>query len=198
MERQPPPSPGSANPPPGNPGDAGDTAGQARTPRPDLAESLRELRESGKAGAGAAGDAAKALRDLVAADISLARSAAGRSATFAGIAVMFGVSAWLLLMTALIVVLSNQVGLPWWLSLGGCGLLSLLCAWLALRKAEDYFEHTRMMATRRQLARLGIGELADLMPDPGSPESARRAESKLRETCGDDGTDAGSGQEKQP
>src|SRR5690606_23544791 len=117
----------------------------------------------------------------VAADISLARSAAGRSATFAGIAVMFGVSAWLLLMTALIVVLSNQVGLPWWLSLGGCGLLSLLCAWLALRKAEDYFEHTRMMATRRQLARLGIGELADLMPGAGSPESARTAESKLRE-----------------
>ena len=144
-------------------------------PPPDLAESLRELRDSGKAGLGATGDAARALRDLVAADVSLARSAAGRSAVFAGIAVMFGVSAWLLLMTALIVVLSRIVGLPWWLSLSGCGLLSLLCAWLALRKAEDYFEHTRLKATRRQLARLGIGELAGLVPGAGSPESARDA-----------------------
>ena len=144
-------------------------------PTPDLAESLRELRDSGKAGLGAAGDAARALRDLVAADVSLARSAAGRAAVFAGIAVMFGASAWLLLMTALIVVLSRIVGLPWWLSLSGCGLLSLLCAWLALRKAEDYFEHTRLKATRRQLARLGIGELAGLVPGAGSPESARDA-----------------------
>lgn len=133
------------------------------------------------AGASAAGDAARALRDLVAADVSLARSAAGRSAVFAGVAVMFGVSAWLLLMTALIVVLSNIVGLPWWLSLTGCGLLSLLGAWLALRKATDYFEHTRLKATRRQLARLGIGELADLMPGAGSPDSARAAESRIDE-----------------
>lgn len=166
MEQQPP------SPPPGPaPGD--DDA--AATPPPDLAETLRTLRESGMAGLGATGDAARALRDLVAADVSLARSAAGRSATFAGIAVMFGVSAWLLLMTAMIVVLSNIVGLAWWQSLTGCGLLSALFAWLALRKAEGYFEHTRLMATRRQLARLGLGELADLMPGAGSAESARSA-----------------------
>lgn len=165
MEQQPPPPPGPA------PGDD-----EARsTPPPDLTEALRTLRESGLAGLGATGEAARALRDLVAADVSLARSAAGRSATFAGIAVMFGASAWLLLMTALIVVLSNVVGLAWWQSLGGCGLLSALFAWLALRKAEAYFEHTRLMATRRQLARLGIGELSALMPDAGSPESARTA-----------------------
>jgi hypothetical protein len=30
-----------------------------------------------------------------------------------------------------------------------------------------------MQATRRQLARLGIGELADFIPDPDSPASAR-------------------------
>lgn len=171
MERQPPGGP--ADVPPDSTGGAG-----AR-PEPDFADSLRGLRDSGKAGVGAAGDAAKALRDLVAADVALARSAAGRSAVFAGVAVMFGVSAWLLLMTAMIVVLSNKVGLPWWLSLSGCGLLSLLGAWLSLRKAEDYFEHTRLKATRRQLARLGIGELAGLVPGAGSPESAREAESKL-------------------
>ena len=152
-------------------------------PPPDLVESLRELRDSGMAGISATGDAAKALRDLLVADVSLARSAAGRSAVFAGAAVMFGASAWLLLMTALIVVLSNQAGLPWWLSLAGCGLLSALCAWLALRKATDYFEHTRLKASRRQLARLGIGELSDLMPDAGSAESARAAEPQVRETA---------------
>lgn len=159
----------------------GPEPGPTPPPTPDLADTLRALRDSGKAGVGAAGDAAKALRDLVAADVSLARSAAGRSAVFAGVAVMFGVSAWLLLMTALIVVLSNQVGLPWWMSLGGCGLASLLAAWLSLQKATDYFEHTRLKATRRQLARLGIGELSDLMPDPGSPASARAAGSEVRE-----------------
>ncbi|MGY1530950.1 phage holin family protein [Luteimonas sp. A649] len=156
---------------------------ESQPPPPDLAESLRELRESGLAGISATGDAAKALRDLLAADVSLARSAAGRSAVFAGAAVMFGASAWLLLMTALIVVLSNQVGLPWWLSLGGCGLLSALCAWLALQKATDYFEHTRLKATRRQLARLGIGELSELMPSAGSAESARAAEATLRDSA---------------
>lgn len=176
---QPPPSPAAADAPPGAPGGAPGAAGR---PTPDLADSLRELRESGLAGIGAAGDAAKALRELVAADVSLARSAAGRSAVFAGVAVMFGVSAWLLLMTAVIVVLSNQVGLPWWLSLAGCGLLSALAAWLALRKAEDYFEHTRLKATRRQLARLGIGELSGLMPGAGSSDSAREAEARVRDS----------------
>ena len=171
MEQQPPP-PGSGTGPDGTPG-RGDRHEDG--PPPDLAESLRELRDSGKAGLGAAGDAAKALRDLVAADVSLARSAAGRAAVFAGVAVMFGVSAWLLMMTALIVVLSNKVGLPWWLSLSSCGGLSLLAAWLSLRKATGYLEHTRLKATRRQLARLGIGELSELMPSPGTPGSARTA-----------------------
>ena len=180
MEPQTPYGPDPADSAPGGP-DPG--PGSAPPPAPDLAETLRGLRDSGKAGIGAAGDAAKALRELVAADVSLARSAAGRSAVFAGVAVMFGVSAWLLLMTALIVVLSNQVGLPWWMSLAGCGLLSLLGAWLSLQKATDYFEHTRLKATRRQLARLGIGELADLMPDPGSPASARAAGSAVRDNA---------------
>lgn len=169
-------TPGS--PPPDHPGGP---AGPGEAPQPDLAETLRALRDSGKSGLDAAGGAAKALRDLVAADVSLARSAAGRSAVFGGIAMMFAVTAWLLLMTALIVVLSNQLGLPWWMSLSGCGLLSLLGAWLALRKAMEYFEHTRLKATRRQLARLGIGELSDLMPPPGTPESAREMEPAVGE-----------------
>ena len=176
MAEQAPPDRGPATPPPQGGADPA-------SPAPDLAQTLRELRDSGKAGAGAVGDAARALRELIAADISLARSAAGRSGVFGGLAVMFGVSAWLLLMAALLVVLSNQLGLPWWISLGGCGLLSALGAWLSLRKANEYFEHTRLKATRRQLARLGIGELADLMPSPGSPASARATEPVVRDSA---------------
>ena len=45
----------------------------------------------------------------------------------------------------------------------------------------DYFEHTRLKTTRRQLARLGIGELSELVPGAGSAESARAAEIRVRE-----------------
>jgi hypothetical protein len=96
------------------------------------------------------------------------------------VAVVFGASAWLLLMTALVVVLSIQAGLPWSVSLAICGGASALAAWLALIRATAAFEHTRMKATRRQLARLGIGELADFMPGAGSAESARSAEDRAK------------------
>lgn len=184
MEPQTPQRPLPGSPPPETPG-GGTAAGDA--PQPDLAETLRNLRDSGRSGIGAAGDVARSLRDLLAADVSLARSAAGRSAVFGGIAMMFAVTAWLLLMTALIVVLSNQLGLPWWMSLSGCGLLSLLGAWLAMRKAMEYFEHTRLKATRRQLARLGIGELSDLMPPPGTAASARKVEPAVGEQARNEG-----------
>src|SRR5690606_40592852 len=42
--------------------------------------------------------------------------------------------------------------------------------WMAFR----YYEHTRLQATRRQLARLGIGELSSLLSDPDSARSARQ------------------------
>lgn len=142
---------------------------------PDLLESLRQLGDTGRASLGAAGDTAKALRSLVAADISLARSALGRALALMGVAVAFGGSAWLLLMATLIVFLNRSLGMPWSLALLLSATLSLVvtgwAGWLAVR----YFEHTRMQATRRQLARLGIGELADITPTPGSPESAREA-----------------------
>jgi hypothetical protein len=46
------------------------------------------------------------------------------------------------------------------------GLIALGIAGLAAWIGTRYFEHTRMKATRRQLARLGIGELAERAPDP--------------------------------
>ena len=59
-------------------------------------------------------------------------------------------------------------------------VIAALAAWRAAR----YFEHTRMKATRRQLARLGIGELAEMTPDPGSSQSTKEAtESMPTETA---------------
>ena len=116
-----------------------------------------------------------ALRTLVAADVSLARSAFGRTLAFTGVAIVFGASAWLLQMAALIVFLSLQLGLPWSASLLGCALLSALAGYWAVRQGERYFDHTRMKATRRQLARLGVGERAELVPNADSPAPAQGA-----------------------
>ena len=144
-------------------------------PQPDVLESLRQLRDAGRAGLGAAGEAAKALRTLVSADFSLARSAFGRTLAFTGMAIAFGATGWLLLMGALIVFLSLGMGMPWSGSLLLTALLSIAITWYAGWQAMRYFDHTRMQATRRQLARLGIGELADFTPSAGDVRSAREA-----------------------
>ena len=97
-------------------------------------------------------------------------------------AIAFGASAWLLLMAALIAWLSLGLGWPWSLSLLLAAALSIVdhrrsAAGMAMR----YFEHTRLQATRRQLARLGIGELAGFMPDAGSGASTEAAAERVAE-----------------
>lgn len=162
---------------------------------PDLLEAWRQLHHSGRAGLAASGDALKALQRLVIADIALARSAAGRAAALGSLAVVFGGSAWLLLMASLIVFLSRTVGITWWVSLFGTALVSLLVAALAGWAAVRYFDHTRLRATRRQLARLGLGERAPRTPPPGSPLSARdaaRAQQRTDAPPEDDGRPPGS------
>ena len=148
---------------------------------PDISEALRELGASGRAGWKAANDVAKSLRILVAADVSLARSAFGRTLALTGVAIAFGASSWLLLMATLIVALSRGLGWPWPLSLLLTALLSVTVTVLATWWATRYFEHTRMRATRRQLARLGMGELADFMPDADSHESTESAADRVAE-----------------
>lgn len=150
-------------------------------PPPDLLHEFREVGAAGRATWDAATDAGKALRTLVSADISLARSAMGRSLAFTGVAVAFGASGWLLLMTALIVFLSREAGWPWWAALVTCALVSVLVAGYATRRAVVYFEFTRMQATRRQFARLGIGELAKFGPKAGDNESSLHAAERIRE-----------------
>jgi hypothetical protein len=157
------------------PRDSGANDGRAGdgSAAPDLGEAIRDVGAAARAGLSEAGNAAKAFRALVAADVSLARSAFGRAMALTGVAIVFGASCWLLLMGTLIVFLSRQVGLPLSAALLICALLSGAVTVWAAWQADRYFDHTRMQATRRQLARLGIGELADFTPDPGSPESTR-------------------------
>jgi len=144
-------------------------------PAPDLAEALRRFGDTGRATWSAGREAATAFRILVSADISLARSAFGRTLAFTGVAIAFGASAWLLLMATLIAWLSLGLGWAWSLSLLlAAGLSTAVCGFAGWR-AMRYFEHTRLQATRRQLARLGIGELAGLMPEAGSGASSEAA-----------------------
>jgi hypothetical protein len=167
----------SADPPePPDPGQGGSDPGAAA---PDVAEALREFGASGRAGLKAANDAAKALRILIAAVFSLARSAFGRTLALTGVAIAFGASSWLLLMATLIVALSHGLGWPWPLSLLLTAALSVAATALAAWWATRYFEHTRMRATRRQFARLGLGELADFMPDADSHESTETAAERM-------------------
>ena len=147
---------------------------------PDLGEALHALGADSRAGLKAASDSLKALRILVAADFSLARSAFGRALAFTGVAIAFGASAWLLLMGALIAAM-QAAGISWLVSLLIASGLSIAITVGAVIMAMRYFEHTRMQATRRQFARLGIGELADLMPNPGSAESSVDAAQRVAE-----------------
>jgi hypothetical protein len=164
---------------PGGDGHAGND------PAPGIDEALRQLGATGRATWTAGRDASKAFRILLAADVSLARSAFGRTLAFTGVAIAFGASAWLLLMAALIAWLSLGLGWAWSLSLLLAAALSIVITgiggWMAMR----YFEHTRLQATRRQLARLGVGELAGFMPDAGSGVSTEAAADRVADVADD-------------
>ncbi len=171
------------------PGDAGSDAEAS----PGIEETLRQLGETGRATFGAGRDATKAFRILLAADVSLARSAFGRTLAFTGFAIAFGASAWLLLMAAVIAWLSLGLGWSWALSLllaaGLSAAITGVGGWMAMR----YFDHTRLQATRRQLARLGFGELSGLMPDAGSGGSAEAAAERVADATADEPVKKGLG-----
>ena len=150
-------------------------------PAPGIDEAFAQLKDTGRATWSAGNDAFKAFRILFTADVSLARSAFGRTLAFTGVAIAFGASCWLLLMAALVTWLSRGLGMSFAAALLLCAVLSAAITGWAIWQAQRYFDHTRMQATRRQLARLGIGELSDLTPGAGSPESARNAERRLRD-----------------
>lgn len=142
-------SPSEESPPSGDNGE--------RPATPSLEESLRRVGQAGREGLSAAFDSGRAWRGLVAADFALARSALGRALAWVGVAIAFGASSWLLLMAALVSLL-QRFGLSWLAALSIAALLSLAVTAVAAWQALRYFEHTRLDATRRQLARLGIGD----------------------------------------
>src|SRR5688500_1501803 len=159
----------------------------------DVAEALRPLGATGRATWTAGRDAATAFRILLFADVSLARSAFGRTLAFTGVAIAFGASAWLLLMAALVSWLSLGLGWAWSLSLLLVAALSVVITAIAGWMGMRYFEHTRMQATRRQLARLGIGELSSFMPEAGSGVSAEAAAAQVAEATEDEPVKKGLG-----
>lgn len=122
---------------------------------PSLEESIRQVTGASRATADAARHSLRSLRRLASADFALARSAFGRALAWAGVAVVFGASAWLLLAATLIALLQSW-GMSWLQALLITSLLSLLVTCVAAWRVSFFFRHTGMHATRRQLSRLGL------------------------------------------
>ena len=138
---------------------------------PHLDESVRRIGAAGKATYASAKGTGRALRSLVFADLALARSAIGRALGWVAVAIVFGASAWLLIVGALIAVL-QRLGWTWLESLSLAAALSVIVTGLAAWRTIHYFECAGLHATRRQLARLGIGDegLEDEdLKDEGAP-----------------------------
>ncbi|WP_240125547.1 phage holin family protein [Thermomonas alba] len=127
----------------------------------DVAASLHRLHVNARAVLGSARDHVKGLRLLLAADLALARAALIRTLVAVALAVIFGGSTWLLLMAALIAAL-RALGLSWLAALLACALLSLIATAACALAATHYLAHSRLRATRRQLARLGLETLEEL------------------------------------
>jgi len=137
---------------PAGPGGAAPEPGKA----PHLDESVRRIGKSGRDTAKSALDTGRALRRLISADFALARSATGRALAWIAIAVVFGASAWLLLMGALIVLLQRIDGISWLGSFSITALVSLVVTAIAGWRASVFFDYAGMHASRRQLQRLGL------------------------------------------
>ncbi len=163
---------GDNAPPSGATGNGNDEAGKAA---PGLEESIREVGSAGRQTLDAATHTLRSLRRLASADFALARSAFGRALAWAGVAIVFGASAWLLVTGALIA-LMQRFGFSWLQSLSFAALLSLAVAALAAWKVGRYFDYTGMHATRRQLSKLGLfdedGADEEEPPAPPAPGNA--------------------------
>ena len=134
------------------------TGGAAPEPgkAPHVDESVRRIGKSGRDTAKSALDTGRALRRLISADFALARSATGRAMAWVAIGVVFGASAWLLLMGALIVLLQRIDGISWLGSFTITALVSLVVTGRAGGRASVFFDSAGMHASRRQLQRLGL------------------------------------------
>ena len=148
---------------------------------PHLDESVRRIGSAGRATLDAALDTGRAMRRLVFADLALARSSMGRALAWFAVAIVFGASAWLLVAGALIALL-HAFGWSWLLSLAVCSGLSLVVTGFAAWRVSTFFNHAGMHATRRQLARFGIGDEPDAEDeaDASTPASASATQADVR------------------
>ena len=146
---------------------------------PDLTDSIRQVGDAGRDTLQSAQQTLRSLRRLASADFALARSAFGRALAWAGVAIVFGASAWLLVTGALIA-LMQRFGFSWLQSLSFAALLSLAVAALAAWKVGRYFDYTGMHATRRQLSKLGLFDedaaIDDDPPPAGTAHDPRAAD----------------------
>ena len=138
-------------------------ADTTRDSAPGIDESVRQASAAGRATLASARDTGRALRSLICADLALARSATGRALAWVGVAIVFGASTWLLAMGALIALL-QRFGWSWLQSLVVATVLSLGVTALAIWRTGAHFDNAGMHATRRQLAKLGIGDEDDDAP----------------------------------
>jgi len=120
---------------------------------PDLVDSLHQVNQAGQQTLDSATQTLSALRDLLSADLALARSALRKALLWSAAVVVFATPAWLLLLLAITVLLTQlNVALPVALLLSG--LISLMATVLALGMVKFYLRHSNLAATRRQLAKL--------------------------------------------
>lgn len=136
------------------PDSSGDASAEPEPP-PHLDESVRRVAAAGRETLGAGRDTVRALQRLVRADLALARGAIVRSMAWLALAVVFGVSTWLLVVVVLVVAL-HALGLGWLASAAVAGAICLAATALAGWRTVVYLDHAGMQATRRQLARLGL------------------------------------------
>ncbi len=145
---------------------------------PGLDETLRVVGGAGREAYRSAKDTGRAFRSLVSADFALARSAFGRGLAWAGVAIVFGASAWLLI-TGAMIALMQRFGFSWLQSLSLAAFLSLGVTVFAAWKVGRYFDYTGMHATRRQLSRMGLFEEDEIVeddPPPGTAHDPRAAD----------------------
>ncbi|WP_425477235.1 phage holin family protein [Luteimonas huabeiensis] len=153
---------------------------QTPGPTPHIDESVRRIGRAGRETLASAAGTGRALRRLISADFALARSAMGRALGWCAVAIIFGASAWLLLMGVVIALLQQIPGISWLASLSITALVSLVVTALAGWRTAVFFDYAGMHATRRQLHRLGLfnehddDEDDDVAPSPEAPGAAPR------------------------
>ena len=99
----------------------------------------------------------------------------GRAAAWLALTVVFGTSAWLLVITFLVILL-HSFGLSWLVSALIAATINLAITALAAWRVVVYARHSGLQATRRQLARMGLLRDDDDEDEDGSEAGPARSD----------------------